>query len=154
MKSAEIKKNTLKIAEEVFRDTQVLFAYLYGSYAVNQAHPFSDDEEAFLNDKILIGSAKYYLQISIECCLDVANHIIASERYRVPKDYADSFAVLEEKGVIQPQLGQNLRQMTKFRNRLVHLYGEIDDKFVYEFINTDVEDIRKFRKVIRRQYGI
>ena len=53
------------------------------------------DEEAFLNDKILIGSAKYYLQISIECCLDVANHIIASERYRVPKDYADSFAVLE-----------------------------------------------------------
>ena len=112
------------------------------------------DEEAFLNDKILIGSAKYYLQISIECCLDVANHIIASERYRVPKDYADSFAVLEEKGVIQPQLGQNLRQMTKFRNRLVHLYGEIDDKFVYEFINTDVEDIRKFRKVIRRQYRL
>ncbi len=38
----QIKKNTLKIAEEVFRDTQVLFAYLYGSYAVDQAHPFSD----------------------------------------------------------------------------------------------------------------
>jgi len=55
-------------------------------------------EKAFLKDKILIGSAKYYLQTSIECCLDVANHIIASERYRSPKDYADSFAVLEEKG--------------------------------------------------------
>ncbi len=35
-------------------------------------------EKVFLKDKILIGSAKYYLQISIECCLDVANHIIAS----------------------------------------------------------------------------
>ena len=111
-------------------------------------------EKVFLKDKILIGSAKYYLQVSIECCLDVANHIIASERYRAPKDYADSFAVLEEKGIIQRQLGQNLRQMTKFRNRLVHLYGEIDDKFVYEFIKTDVEDIRKFRKVIIRQYGL
>ena len=42
MKSAEIKKNILKIATDVFRDTQVLFAYLYGSYAVDQAHPFSD----------------------------------------------------------------------------------------------------------------
>jgi len=111
-------------------------------------------EKAFLEDKILIGSAKYYLQTSIECCLDVANHIIASERYRSPKDYADSFAVLEEKGIFQQQLGQNLRQMTKFRNRLVHLYGEIDDQFVYEFLKTDVEDIRKFRKVIIQQYGL
>ena len=111
-------------------------------------------ENAFLKDKILIGSAKYYLQISIECCLDVANHIIAAERYRAPRDYADSFTVLEEKRLFQRQLGHNLRQMTKFRNRLVHLYGEIDDKFVYEFIKTDVEDIRKFRRIIMQQYGL
>jgi len=26
--------------------------------------------DKFLKDKILIGSAKYYLQVSIECCLD------------------------------------------------------------------------------------
>jgi predicted nucleotidyltransferase len=42
MKSAETKNNILNIATDVFRDTQVLFAYLYGSYAVDQAHPFSD----------------------------------------------------------------------------------------------------------------
>ena len=42
MKSAEIKKNICDIATDVFKDTQVLFAYLYGSYAVDQAHPFSD----------------------------------------------------------------------------------------------------------------
>jgi uncharacterized protein YutE (UPF0331/DUF86 family) len=111
-------------------------------------------ENAFLKDKILIGSAKYYLQISIECCLDVANHIIAAEQYRAPRDYGDSFTVLEETGIFQKQLGHNLRQMTKFRNRLVHLYGEIDDKFVYEFIKTDVEDIRKYRKIIMQQYGL
>ena len=52
--------------------------------------------DAFLKDKILIGSGKYYLQVSIECCLDVVNHIIASERFRAPKDYADSFRVIEE----------------------------------------------------------
>jgi len=33
--------------------------------------------DVFLKDKILIGSAKYYLQVGIECCLDVANHIIS-----------------------------------------------------------------------------
>jgi len=41
-KNTEIKKNICDIATDVFRDTQVLFAYLYGSYAVDQAHPFSD----------------------------------------------------------------------------------------------------------------
>ena len=56
-----------------------------------------ESEEAFLKNQIIIGRAKYYLQISIECCLDVANHIIASERLRAPNDYADSFTVLEER---------------------------------------------------------
>ena len=113
-----------------------------------------ESEEAFLKNQIIIGSAKYYLQVSIECCLDVANHIIASERLRAPNDYADSFTVLEEKGIFHQQLGQRLRQMAKFRNRLVHLYREIDDKFVYEFLKTDVEDIRKFRKIIIEQYEL
>jgi len=105
-------------------------------------------EQAFLKDKILIGSAKYYLQISIECCLDVVNHIIASERFRAPRDYADSFSILEENGILKSSLAIKLRQMAKFRNRLVHLYGEIDDKFVYEFIKKDIEDIRKFQNII------
>ena len=113
-----------------------------------------ESEEAFLKNQIIIGSAKYYLQVSIECCLDVANHIIASERLRAPNDYADSFTVLEEKGIFHQQLGQRLRQMAKFRNRLVPLYGEIDDKYVYEFLKTDVEDIRKFRKIIIEQYEL
>ncbi|MBT8350861.1 MAG: DUF86 domain-containing protein [Deltaproteobacteria bacterium] len=109
-------------------------------------------EQAFLKDKILIGSAKYYLQISIECCLDVVNHIIASERFRAPRDYADSFSILEENGILESSLVIKLRQMAKFRNRLVHLYGEIDDKFVYEFIKKDIEDIRKFQSIITNNY--
>ena len=110
-------------------------------------------EQDFLKDKILIGSAKYYLQVSIECCLDAVNHIIASERFRAPKDYADSFSILEENGILESSLVIKLRQMAKFRNRLVHLYGEIDDKFVYEFIQKDIEDIRKFQKIIINKYS-
>ncbi|MBW2078654.1 MAG: DUF86 domain-containing protein [Deltaproteobacteria bacterium] len=108
----------------------------------------------FLNDKIIIGSAKYYLQVSIECCLDVANHIIASERFRAPKDYADSFQVIEEEGLITPELGQKLRQMAKFRNRLVRLYGEIDNTYVYEFIKEDLKDIEELRSYIINKYQI
>jgi uncharacterized protein YutE (UPF0331/DUF86 family) len=108
--------------------------------------------EAFLRDKILIGSAKYYLQVSIECCLDIANHIIAAETFRAPKDYADSFKVLEEHAILNGDQGTKLRQTAEFRNRLVHLYGEIDDAYLYEFISKDLADILDFKKVIAAKF--
>jgi len=108
--------------------------------------------DKFLKDKILIGSAKYYLQVSIECCLDIANHIIAAEGFRAPKDYADSFKVLEEHDVFDDHLGIKLRQMAKFRNRLVHLYGEIDDGYVYEFTKRGLKDILDFKAVIAAKF--
>jgi uncharacterized protein YutE (UPF0331/DUF86 family) len=108
--------------------------------------------ESFLKDKILIGGAKYYLQVSIECCLDIANHIIAAQGFRAPMDYADSFKVLEEHDVLNEGLGKKLRQMAKFRNRLVHLYGEIDDAYVYTFIKHDMQDILDFKKVVAQRF--
>jgi uncharacterized protein YutE (UPF0331/DUF86 family) len=108
--------------------------------------------DVFLKDKILIGSAKYYLQVSIECCLDVANHVIAAEHFRAPQDYADSFNVLEESGIVEAQEGMKLRQMAKFRNRLVHLYGDIDDAYVHEFILNRLDDIVKFKSTIASKF--
>ena len=107
----------------------------------------------FIKDKILLGSAKYYLQVSIECCLDVANHIIASERLRAPRDYADSFKVIEEEGLVSGKLGKRLQQMAKFRNRLVHLYGDIDDKNVHQYIRKDVSDLVEFKSIVIDRYG-
>ena len=104
--------------------------------------------ETYLKDVVLIGSMRYYLQVSIECCLDVAAHVISSERYRAPKDYADTFTVLEENGIIPAELGHRLRQMAKFRNRLVHLYGEIDDQAVYRIAREDLDDIEAFKTAI------
>ncbi len=104
--------------------------------------------ETFLGDKILMGSAKYYLQVSIECCLDIANHIIAAEGFRAPRDYADSFKILEERDVLDGETGMRLRQMAKFRNMLVHLYGDVDNSYVYEFMNKDIQDILDFKKII------
>jgi len=109
-------------------------------------------EKNFLKDKILIGSAKYYLHVSIECCLDVANHIIASEKFRAPKDYADSFMVIQEQGIIFSELGDRLRQMAKFRNRLVHLYGEIDNIYVYKYLQEDIKDTEEFKSIIISRY--
>ena len=54
----------------------------------------------FLSDFTKIESAKHLFQVSVECCIDVSNHIIASERFRAPKTYAEAFEILAEQGIL------------------------------------------------------
>ena len=49
--------------EKIIRKFQQLDEYLVILKAISQT-----PQETFLKDKIMIGSAKYYLQVSIECC--------------------------------------------------------------------------------------
>jgi len=104
--------------------------------------------EALPGDLVRMGSVKYYLQVSIESCIDVAQHVIASEGFRPPKDYADTFTVLAERGILEQEFAERLRRMAKFRNRLVHLYGEVDDQHVVRVLAEDLGDFDLFRERI------
>jgi len=97
--------------------------------------------EAFLANPDKIGNAKYHFVVAIECCIDIANHVIASERYRLPTDNADCFVVLVENSVIPEQLREPLRAMARFRNRLVHVYWDVDDGAVHDYLQESLPDI-------------
>jgi uncharacterized protein YutE (UPF0331/DUF86 family) len=107
--------------------------------------------EAFLADPDKVGNAKYHFVIAIECCIDIANHIIASEGYRFPKDNADSFVVLIEREIVEPALREALGGMARFRNRLVHLYWDVDDARVYQFLQEALGDLDRFGTAIARR---
>ena len=68
------------------------------------------DKAALLADFTRTGSLRYYLQVSIECCLDLANHLIAAQALRPPKDYADAFTVLGEAALVRRTLSQPCRK--------------------------------------------
>jgi len=126
--------------EEKFRRLQEYLAVLRELRGV----PAQD----LLGDLVRLGSIKYYLQVSIESCIDVAQHVIASEGFRPPNDHADTFTVLAERGILQREFAERLRRMAKFRNRLVHLYGEIDDQHVVRVLVEDLGDFDLFRDLI------
>lgn len=104
----------------------------------------------FLTNADRIGNAKYHFVIAIECCIDIANHIISSENLRFPKDNADSFAVLAESGILAADRLDSLRAMAQFRNRLVHLYWDVDDERVYQFLQESLRDLSNFGAAIAR----
>ena len=101
-------------------------------------------EKDFLSDPHKIASAKYYLIVSIEAAIDMCNHVISRNRLRTPEDYADTFKVMGEVGAFPKEFIEKLIEMAKFRNRLVHIYWEVDDAVVYEILREDIDDIEEF----------
>ncbi|MCX5750912.1 MAG: DUF86 domain-containing protein [Candidatus Saganbacteria bacterium] len=91
-----------------------------------------------------LNSAKYLFQVAIECCLDIGNHIISSEGFRSPADYKDILRVLNENKIIPDEFLDTAISMAKFRNRLVHLYWEVDKDKVYDFLQNDLGYFDKF----------
>lgn len=102
------------------------------------------DKKAFLNDQDKIGSTKYHMIVSIESAIDICNHIISQNGYRTPDNYADTFQVLAEQGAFDSEFTVNLKDMSKFRNRLVHIYLEVDDEQVYEILQKRLADFKTF----------
>ena len=105
-------------------------------------------EETFLADFRNTESAKYMLIVAIEAAIDICNHIAARVGGRSPQDYADCFEVLSELGVLKPALVERLKRMARFRNLVVHLYWQVDNRLVYRVICEDLEDLETFGQEI------
>lgn len=85
------------------------------------------------------------LQLAIEVCADVANHVIADRRLRTPGTYAEIFEVLVEARLLDPALLPVLVTMTRFRNLLVHDYARVDPERVLGILREHFDDFIRFR---------
>jgi len=101
-------------------------------------------KEVFTNDPDKIGSAKYHFIVAIEAAIDLCNHIIAKNNFRTPEDYSDTFRVMGEANILAGEFVTSLIRMGKFRNRLVHIYWDVDDETLYRILQTNLADLDRF----------
>lgn len=105
--------------------------------------------EVFLRDQVLQGSSERFLQLAIESCLNIGNRLISLCQFEkpvsTPETYADIFREMKNIGVIDGTFCERLVKMAKFRNRLVHLYWDIREEVVYEFIQENLKDFELFK---------
>ncbi|RLF53918.1 MAG: DUF86 domain-containing protein [Thermoplasmata archaeon] len=95
---------------------------------------------------------KFSLFEMIEACIDIANHIISSERFRRAESYADMFKVLGENKILSENLAGKMALMARFRNFLVHRYEKLDTEKIVEIVREHLVDIEMFMEEIRRKY--
>ena len=84
----------------------------------------------------------------MECCLDIGYHIISSEGLGAPRTYAEAFEVLAENGVVPSDFLPTLLKMVRFRNRLVHLYWELDEQSLYEILQHNLGDFDAYARYV------
>lgn len=97
-----------------------------------------------LRDKDLRLSMERRLQTTIEACIDIAFHIIASKSLRVVEHNKDAILLLGEKGIIEKNLANRIAGATDMRNVLVHGYSHIDLDLFFKALTEDLEDLKEF----------
>ena len=88
--------------------------------------------------------ARSRLLTAIEAALNICFHVTAKKLKQVPEDYGDCFKNLGAANLIDPLLAGRLADMARFRNRLVHLYWDIDYGAVYYIIENHLKDLEDF----------
>lgn len=93
---------------------------------------------------------RYLVQAAAQICIDLAHHVIASNGWPPTVEYRDSFARLTEHDVLEDELAARLQDLAGLRNRLVHLYDDVDDVMVHDAMREGLDDIDAFAAAIAR----
>jgi len=108
----------------------------------------SQGQKSFLGDEDSQDIARSRLLIATEAALNICYHTAAKKLHKVPEDYAQCFQMLGEAGLIPKDLASRLSMMARFRNRLVHMYWDIDYCQVYEILSENLKDLDEFSQVV------
>lgn len=111
------------------------------------------DIEAFIKDIDRQESILFNLQMAIQNCIDMAAHIISEEGLGVPSSAGEMFYLLEENGYLDRDITEKMIKAVGFRNIMVHEYGRIDLKQVFQFAQKDVEDLNQYIASIFERLG-
>ena len=110
------------------------------------------ERQDFLASFQAVDAAKYNLQVCIEALIDVSNHVVARERWGIPSTSAEAVRIIIQHGVLAKEKELSLVKMVKFRNRIVHLYQEVDDSEIYRILQENLDDIKGFIQAVINKF--
>lgn len=94
------------------------------------------------------------LQRATQVTIDLAAHVVASERWGVVEEVSKNFTVLRERGLITEELETSLRKMVGFRNVAVHQYLDLDFEVVEYVTEHKLDDLRDLAAAVVQHFGI
>ncbi len=117
----------------------------YIGYLKNlQRHSLEDLKK----DPTLRGAVERYLQLSVECVVDIGEILISSLKLPKPETSRQVIDILGQEGIIPDNFAYRFAPVAGFRNILVHNYLEVDLEEVYNHLQNDLADFSYYAKCI------
>ncbi|KKQ93690.1 MAG: hypothetical protein UT19_C0008G0015 [Candidatus Woesebacteria bacterium GW2011_GWB1_39_10b] len=109
------------------------------------------ERSEFIPDDSLNAEAERHLQIAIQACIDIANHIIASLGLnRNFETVSEVFNELAKEHIIDGDFANIMISITGYRNVLVHGYLDVQREITYDNIQNRLPDLAQFAKYIEK----
>ena len=105
--------------------------------------------ERVSRDAILEGALCRYLQLAIECVLDIGELIIAGEGWPRPSTNRDVLMLLGRKKVLARSFAARFAAASGLRNILVHDYVDVDLELVFQHLHR-LKDFDLFARRVAR----
>lgn len=108
--------------------------------------------EEFLEDDMVQDVVEYNLFIAINMMVDIATHIVIDNNMGNPQTLDDAFEILNREKVINDDETKNYRNMVGLRNILSHEYLKIDKNIIFNILQNNLIDIKKFILLIHENF--
>lgn len=108
----------------------------------------SESPEELVKDIDLQLKAERIFEILCQILLDICTHIIAHTKEPPPQTYSDCMKKLGTLGVITPQTAEKVTSLVKMMNFIVHQYGNIDYRLLFEGLRELYNDFPQFQEEI------
>lgn len=88
------------------------------------------------------------IQRMCEAAIDLAMHLVAEKRLGIPQSSREAFDLLQDHGIVDQELTQQLKAMVGFRNIAVHDYRNLNLEIVEKIIELHLDQLVCFGKII------
>lgn len=103
-----------------------------------------------LDDQTIEDAIVLNLQRACESAIDLAMHVVASERLGVPQESREAFSLLEKAGRIDSTTANAMQRMVGFRNIAVHEYQALSRPILISILENNLGDFGALIKALLR----
>jgi len=111
-------------------------------------------QERFDADPIYRGAMIHYLYLMADTCIVLAEMVIKKKGLRIPQSYTETFDILGESGIIEPEFAFSFAKIAGFRNFLAHDYDKIDAAIICGKVLAGIADVKIYIQMISVGCGI
>jgi uncharacterized protein YutE (UPF0331/DUF86 family) len=115
---------------------------------VREVH--AGDDANLIEDPTRQDSILLNLQRACEASIELAMHVVRKRRLGLPQESREAFVLLEQAGLLSPDLARAMRAMVGFRNVAVHNYRELDLAIVSSIIRERLPDFEAETRTVSR----